>query len=1007
MKITNRLIALLCVIAVLFFAWVLYVQHAAKQQAELVLSNNINSKNTAFDRIIKLEGAPFETFVYDYSCRDDLFAFMQKPDTAWADQYLASLLPSYNLSVAWIYDSSFSCVYTASRLEGTPLRELPIPRAMLPTLLGQRYFHHFFVQFADTVLEVRCAPVQPASDWERRSKPRGFLFVGRLWSSSYLEELSTLTDSQTFLRPIKDGAPISQPSYGFTEGSILFSRILSTWDDRPIMELVVHSEASLLKELARSAYNQFIQLLGVLGIVLAALVISFLCWVQLPLRRLSRSLATSDAEPLVQLKMQKTEYGDFARLIINFFRQQENLSLEIVERKQTQAELENTNAILRAREQTLQSLNQQFQANMQKLQASEHTLRESEERYRLLVEHIELGIALMDTDHRIIMVNRKCAEMYGKPPDYYAGRFCYGEFEKYGFVCPGCPGAAAMQTGVMAQVERRSVRGDGSRFDTTVMAFPVFENGAVTGFIEVTEDITKRSELEEKLGERDAFFRCQFELSNTGIAIISVDKGWLRVNRKLCSMLGYTEEEFYQLTWADMTYPDDIASEAAQFDKMLAGEIETYDMDKRFVRKNGDIVWVNLAVSCFREQDRSVRFGIASIQDITQRRQMEEQLRQSHKMEAIGTLAGGIAHDFNNILAAIMGNAELAGLNLPPESSVAGNIDQILKSSDRARDLVRQILAFSRRQEQERRPVDICMLVNEAVKLLRAMVPTTIDIRHGVPADAHMVHADATRIHQVLINLCTNAAQAMESTGGVIEIEVTSMVLNARNQARYPDTSPGRYVRITVHDTGPGIEPQHMERIFDPFFTTKAVGKGTGMGLAVAHGIVTDHGGTITVQSLRGKGAAFTVLLPQISKKIVEKPKEPLEIPQGNETVLLVDDEEMLVELGTSILQSLGYSVVSSYSSLEALKIFTDDPKSFDAVITDFTMPYMTGYELAEEFLRIRPDIPIILCTGFSSQISEEQARAVGIRAFVMKPYNMGEIAAVLWMVLHNEQSTS
>ncbi|MBN2108115.1 MAG: PAS domain S-box protein [Deltaproteobacteria bacterium] len=606
------------------------------------------------------------------------------------------------------------------------------------------------------------------------------------------------------------------------------------------------------------------------------------------------------------------------------------------------------------------------------------------------------------------MVNRKCAQMYGKPAEQYAGKFCYAEFENAGSTCHECPGAAAMKTGLMAQVERTAVRMDGSRLDTNVMAFPVFENGTVKGFIEVSEDITKRKALEEKLGEREAFFRAQFELGNIGIAIISVDRVWLRVNRRLCSMLGYTEEEFYEKTWEDMTYPADRAGSREQFDRMIAGEIDTYELDRRYVRKNGDILWVHLAVACFREQDRRVRFVIASLQDITQRRQMEEQLRQSQKMEAIGTLAGGIAHDFNNILAAIVGNAELALLELQPEAPAAGNVDQILKASGRARNLVRQILAFSRRQDQERRPVDMCMIVNEAVKLLRALVPTTIDLKTSVPADAHIVEADPTRIHQVIINLCTNAAQAMEAGGGVLEIEVSSMQIDARNQGRYPDIAPGRYVRLKVRDTGPGIDPQCMQRIFDPFFTTKEIGRGTGMGLAVAHGIVKDHGGSITAHSRPGKGATFYVLIPHVAGEIVEKSEAPPEIQRGGGgTVLLIDDEEMLVDLGTAILKTLGYSVVSSASSPEALKIFTADPQSFDAVITDFTMPYLTGYELAQEFLRIRADIPIILCTGFSSQISEEQAQAAGIRAFVMKPYNMREIAATLQAVLATRQSTA
>jgi PAS domain S-box-containing protein len=1005
-KITTRLMAVLLAIASLFVVWVLFVQRTSRQQAELLLSTNINSKNTAFDRNIKLEGAPFEAFVYDFSGRDDFFAFMQKPERIWADEHLASLLPSFKLSAVWVYDSSLTCVYAASPAEGMQLSELPIPRQALTQLLGQRYFHHFFVPFDAGLLEVRCAPIQPSDDWERKSPPRGFLFTGRLWNDRYIEELSALTESRIVLRPIAAGFTVPPPFFDLAKGAISFSRIFHSWDDSPIAVLSVHSEVPVLRELARSARGQFLQLLAFLGIILAVLFIAFLGWVQLPLKRLSRSLAAGDGQPLARLQKQKTEYGDFARLIIRFFRQQQDLSLEIAERRHAQQELENKNEQLRAREQTLQSLNQQIEANMQQLQESEHTLRESEERYRSLVENIELGIALIGCDYRILMVNRKCAQMYGKPADYYAGKFCYAEFEQLGYGCPGCPGVAAMKTGAMAQLERRGVCSDGSRLDTNVMAFPVFENGAVTGVIEVTEDITRRRELEEKLGESEAFFRSQFELGNIGIAITSVEKGWLRVNQRLCSMLGYTEEEFYGMTWLEMTYPDDVAGDMAQFGRMLAGEIESYELDKRFVHKNGTIIWAHLAVSCFREPDRRVRFFIGSIQDITQRRQLEEQLRQSQKMEAIGTLAGGIAHDFNNILAAIVGNAELALLELPPDAAAAGNVDQILKASERARNLVRQILAFSRRQEQARRPVDLCLVVNEAVKLLRAIVPTTIDVRTSIPADAYIAEADPTRIHQVIINLCTNAVQAMEARGGMLEIEVSSMQLDDRNRGRYPDTAPGRYVRIKVRDTGPGIDPRSMQRIYDPFFTTKEVGKGTGMGLAVAHGIVKDHGGSITAYSRPGKGATFYVLIPQTSGKIAEKEEALPEIQRGCGTVLLIDDEDMLVDLGTTILKTLGYSVVSSTSSQEALQTFAADPQRFDAVITDFTMPYLTGYELAQEFLRIRADIPIVLCTGFSSQISEEQAQAAGIRAFVMKPYNMREIAATLQAVLANRQST-
>jgi hypothetical protein len=275
MKITTRLMAVLCVVAALSVIWTLYVQRSAQQQAELVLSVNINSKNTGFDRIIKLEGAHFEAFVYDFSRRDDFFAFMQNPEKAWADEHLADLLPSYKLSGVWIYDNRYACVYAAPPAEGVQLSELPIRREALSKLLGQRYFHHFFMPIDAGMLEVRCAPIQSRDDWERNSPPRGFLFMGRLWSAAYIEELSALTESSVSLRPIVAGVSVLPPSFDLALGIITFSRILQSWDEQPIAELSVRSEVSMLRELALSLRGQFLQLMTFFSIILVDYDISF------------------------------------------------------------------------------------------------------------------------------------------------------------------------------------------------------------------------------------------------------------------------------------------------------------------------------------------------------------------------------------------------------------------------------------------------------------------------------------------------------------------------------------------------------------------------------------------------------------------------------------------------------------------------------------------------------------------------------------------------------------
>ena len=378
----------------------------------------------------------------------------------------------------------------------------------------------------------------------------------------------------------------------------------------------------------------------------------------------------------------------------------------------------------------------------------------------------------------------------------------------------------------------------------------------------------------------------------------------------------------------------------------------------------------------------------------------ENQLRQAQKMEAIGTLAGGIAHDFNNILAAVLGYAEIALEEARGRSPLNGYLSEILKASHRAKDLTRQILTFSRQAEVAPKPVRLQGVVREAVKLLRASLPTTIAIEENLDCDA-TVMADPTQLHQVVMNLATNAAHAMEEQGGVLSI-LLEEVSSGIQPLPGPDRAEAcRKVRLTVVDTGPGIDPSIRDRIFEPYFTTKGKGKGTGMGLSVVHGIVKNYGGDIEVESTPGKGAAFRVTFPvQPLATVVPQPPSPSEAASGHEHILVVDDEPQIAQVLTLMLESLGYRVTAFTRSRDAWRAFEQTPRSFDLLLTDMTMPDLTGEALSRAVLEKRPDMPIILCTGFHEQMNEERAQRIGIRSLVYKPMLRSTLAKEVRRVL-------
>jgi PAS domain S-box-containing protein len=373
--------------------------------------------------------------------------------------------------------------------------------------------------------------------------------------------------------------------------------------------------------------------------------------------------------------------------------------------------------------------------------------------------------------------------------------------------------------------------------------------------------------------------------------------------------------------------------------------------------------------------------------DTTRRKRLEEQLRQAQKMEAIGSLAGGIAHDFNNILGIIIGYTELAMEDLPAGSLARGNLEQVLNATGRARETVKQILAFSRKDGQEQKIVYLSNIVNNALIQLRSGIPSNIEIRVSIQERLHPILADVSQIHQVIMNICANASQAMKDTGGVLGIDLKEVKVSP-GTPEHNMLEPGSYQQLSFSDTGHGMNPQVIRRIFEPYYTTKEQGEGTGMGLAVAHGILKNHGGDITVHSKPGKGTAFHLYFPTTIEEqpSLEPPASDQLVSKGQKRILLIDDEQPLVQMGQQMLEKLGYYVITRTNSMEALELFRSDPHHFDLVVSDQTMPRMTGVQLAAELRTIRSDIPIILCTGFSEHINEENFRTLGINGFVMKP---------------------
>ena len=561
--------------------------------------------------------------------------------------------------------------------------------------------------------------------------------------------------------------------------------------------------------------------------------------------------------------------------------------------------------------------------------------------------------------------------------------------------------------GIVRNFEEVSQHRDGHQiYIETSVALLQNPDGTSAGAISSTRDITERKRAEDEIKQARDFLETTFKMSPDAI-IVTDDAGLIvSANDSVYDVYGYRPEEIIGQHVSMMPLDDEqsMSKNIALVELVYEqGIVRCFETTRK--HKDGHCIQVETSVALMKDPDGTVLGSISSTRDITDRIRLQDQLRQAQKMEAIGTLAGGIAHDFNNILGAIIGYTELSQHDADCAPQIRNNLDQVLNAAERARNLVKQILAFSRKSQSEVKPLQVHVILKEALKLMRASIPANIEIKIDMADARDVVLAEATQLHQIIVNLCKNAAHAMEKSGGVMTVELNPIVLQDGDVSAYSDLQPGLYVQLTVRDTGMGIELQNLSRIFEPFYTTKDVGKGTGMGLAVVHGIVKSLKGDIKVYSEPGRGTVFNVLLPSQDEDVAAEAVVVREPPRGHESVLLVDDELALMDVGAHMLRSLGYQVTAVQQSSEALELFARDPNAFDLVFTDQAMPGLSGFDLAQQVLGLRPDISVILCTGYSDLVTEAAALAAGIKAFVIKPLSRLKIGETIRRVMEEAGS--
>ena len=657
------------------------------------------------------------------------------------------------------------------------------------------------------------------------------------------------------------------------------------------------------------------------------------------------------------------------------------------------------------------------QSLMLKKTLAEKALSQSESHLRILVNTIPDLIWLKDPDGFYLSCNPMFERFFGAKESEIIGKtdFDFVDKDLADFFRENDRKAMAADSLKRNEEELTFADNGYSGIFETIKTPMRDSDGKLIGVLGIARDITAQKQAEKELKEALLQQIEAVKAANVGLWDWDLTTNKVHYSNEWKRQIGYDDSEIEDdyKEWESRVHPDDLLMALKKVQNNINKKAKNHQTEFRFLHKNGTYLWILAQGSVITDKSGQAIRMIGSHIDITERKladrekeNLRAQLTQAQKMESIGSLAGGIAHDFNNILSSIIGFTELALDDVAKGTPLEDNLQEVYTAGKRARDLVKQILAFARQSAEIRKPIQVDTIAKEVLKLIRSTIPTTIEIKENIRSRS-LIMGNTSQVHQLFMNLCTNAAQAMDDAGGILEIGLTDVEINGQTALQLSELKFGNYMKVTVSDTGPGISPDIMGSIFDPYFTTKGAGEGTGLGLALVHGIVESYGGKITVDSELGKGTVFSIYLPITESREDLRPYEKENLPSGNERILFVDDELPIAKMGSQILARLGYRVTVRTSSVEALELFRSKSDDFDLVITDMTMPNMTGDELAMELIALKYDIPVILCTGFSKKITDEKATEIGIKAFAYKPVAKADLANTVRKVLDEAKTKS
>ena len=642
-----------------------------------------------------------------------------------------------------------------------------------------------------------------------------------------------------------------------------------------------------------------------------------------------------------------------------------------------------------------------------------------------LIDVMDIAIWELDLNYRVVASNKKAKKIYG---DHVIGKFCYYAAANRDKICRKCPAKMVYNGCESGRSEHQRTDTSGKKIYIDHIATPIKnKDGQLIGCLVIIIDITNRklmekelkrhhNDLEKMISERtralkqseekyrrlynelkkaEAVYCSLLNSSADAIIIYDLEGRTQYVSSGFTRLFGWSLDELKGKR-IDYVPEAELEKSITHINNAIQRGISCPGFESKRYKKDGRLVDVSISASGYTDHDGKLSGLLVILRDISEQKRLESQLRHSQKMEAIGTLSSGIAHDFNNILSIILGNSELALYGLPKSKSLYSFLEEIRIASLRAKDVVKQLLSFSRKSEENRFPINILPIVIESLKLLRSSVSANIEFKQNISRNLPTILAEPTQIHQIMINLCTNAVHAMEKTGGYLDVTLENKEIFLENRELYPDLKEGKYLKLSISDNGHGIAPGHLERIFEPYFTTKDIGKGSGMGLAVVHGILKNHDGVIKVNSILDQGTTVDIFFPAIEAQ--EKPESNLNqnYPTGNESILIVDDDELILKIEKKILTCLGYRVETFTNPVNALEKFLIAPESFDLAIADMAMPKMTGDKFIQELLKIKPDLPAILCTGYSEWMDENKALEMGIKWFLIKPIDMQKMAVAV-----------